>query len=146
MMLNGDHHNDVMEGNQCDEHASSHITDEKEDSSLSNLHAVDEQDKKSKKFKGIEVFAGDISFFCKEVDLYKLFSQYGRVMRTRIKRSDKNGRTLMYGFVDMERLDDANRCIKALHGSRFQGRDIRLVRRIIDFQSAFTYNNAVLFF
>ncbi len=88
-------------------------------------NSLEDQEKKSKKLKGIEVFVGDISFFCKEVDLYKLFSTYGRVLRTRIKRSDKNGRTLMYGFVDMEYLDDANRCIEALHGSRFQGRDIR---------------------
>lgn len=72
-----------------------------------------------------EIFVGDLSFFCKEMDLYELFCPFGQVLKPRIRRSDKDGRTLMYGFVEMPILEDAEKAVKALHGSRFQGRDIR---------------------
>ncbi len=72
-----------------------------------------------------EIFVGDLSFFCKEMDLYELFCPYGQVLKPRIRRSDKDGRTLMYGFVEMPVLEDAEKAVRALQGSRFQGRDIR---------------------
>lgn len=135
MMSTNDHQNGTFQqaGNSIGDAGSpnpladviNETSSKSENTGQTTTSSADDHDKKSKKLRGIEVFVGDISFFCKEVDLYKLFSNYGRVMRTRIKRSDKNGRTLMYGFVDMERLEDAKESIKALHQSRFQGRDIR---------------------
>ncbi len=73
----------------------------------------------------IEVFVGDLSFFCREYDLYDLFSRFGYVLKTRIKRSERDSRTLMYGFVVMQKLEEAQRAVEALHGYRFLGRDIR---------------------
>jgi hypothetical protein len=72
-----------------------------------------------------EIFIGDISFFCQEMQLFELFRPFGQVVKQRIRRSDKDGRTLMYGFVEMPVLEEAEKAVKALHGSRFQGRDIR---------------------
>jgi RNA recognition motif-containing protein len=81
--------------------------------------------KASKRSRGVEIFVGDVSFFCVDYDIFQLFSQFGRVLRARIKKSDKDGRTLMYGFVDMENVHEAEKAVAQLHGSRFQGRDIR---------------------
>lgn len=74
-----------------------------------------------------ELFVGDLSFFCQEQHLFDLFSPYGTVVETRIKRSDKGGRTLMYGFVRMETLKAALEAAKGLNGFMMMGREIRYV-------------------
>lgn len=100
------HHNQIH--NTSTNHTSAHHTSP---SSLLN--------------SSVEVFVGDLSFFCKEYDLYDLFSRFGYVLKTRIKRSERDTRTLMYGFVVMQKLEEAQRAVEALHGFRFLGRDIR---------------------
>ena len=54
-----------------------------------------------------------------------MFSQYGEVMKVRIKRNGQTRRTLMYGFVIMSSPDEARRAREALHGIRYMGRDMR---------------------
>jgi RNA recognition motif-containing protein len=78
--------------------------------------------------RGYELFVGNTSFFCNEVDLFELFSKFGKVIRVRMKRSGiglNGGRTLMYGFVEMADLINAQDAVKSLHGTRHLGRDIR---------------------
>ncbi len=72
-----------------------------------------------------EVFVGDLSFFCQELHLLELFSAYGPVSEARVKRSDRGNRTLMYGFVRMEQLEDAVRAASELHGKLHMGRKMR---------------------
>lgn len=78
--------------------------------------------------RGYELFVGNISFFCHEVDLFRLFSKFGKVLKVRIKRSGaglNGGRTLMYGFVEMAELTDAESATQKLNSMRHMGRDIR---------------------
>ncbi len=72
-----------------------------------------------------ELFVGDLSYFCQEQHLVELFTPYGVVVEARIKRSDKGGRTLMYGFVRMETLKSALEAAKGLNGYTLMGREIR---------------------
>ena len=69
-----------------------------------------------------EIFIGDLSFFCHENDIFQLFSQYGQVMEVRIKKSEGNGKSLMFGFVKMESLEAADEVIRQLNGIMFMGR------------------------
>ncbi len=72
-----------------------------------------------------ELFVGDLSFFCTEEDLYRLFGNFGVVAEARIKRSDKGGKTLMYGFVRMDSLPPALEAAKYLNGNLYMGREIK---------------------
>ncbi len=75
---------------------------------------------------GHELFVGDLSYFCEEHHLFDLFKGFGVVTETRIKRNDRGGRTLMYGFVTMASLPDAEHASKSLNGRLFMGRNMRL--------------------
>lgn len=73
----------------------------------------------------VELFIGDLSYFCTEEDIQKLFSRYGTVVETRIRRSDRGGHSLMFGFVKMTSLEDAERCERELDNLSFMGRLLR---------------------
>lgn len=75
--------------------------------------------------KDAELFIGDLSFFCTEVDLHQLFAPFGQIVKIRIKRSGLTRRTLMYGFVIMSTAEEAKNARDALHGHRYMGRDMR---------------------
>ncbi len=74
-----------------------------------------------------ELFVGDLSFFCQEYHLEQLFSQYGPVVEARVKRSDRGGRTLMYGFVRMADLNHAIQAAAETNGKLHMGRVMRYV-------------------
>ena len=73
----------------------------------------------------LEIFVGDLSFFCHEHHLLELFTVHGPVVECRVKRSDRGNRTLMYGFVRMYDLKDAQQAVAALHGKLYMGRALR---------------------
>lgn len=72
-----------------------------------------------------EIFVGDLSFFCKEYDLHTLFSQYGKVVGTRIRRSESTNQSLMYGFVKMDTAEQAKVAVQNLENKMFMGRILR---------------------
>ncbi len=72
-----------------------------------------------------EIFVGDLSFFCHENDIFQLFSQCGQVIEVRIKKSEGNGKSLMFGFVKMETLEVADVAIQNLNGIMFMGRVLK---------------------
>ncbi len=72
-----------------------------------------------------ELFVGDLSYFCREEHLIHLFSYYGNVLEARIKRSEKDGHSLMYGFVRMSALPEALEASKHLSGFMFMGREMK---------------------
>lgn len=76
---------------------------------------------------GHELFVGDLSYFCEEHHLFDLFKGFGVVTETRVKRNDRGGRTLMYGFVTMATLSDAEHAAAKLAGRLFMGRAMRYV-------------------
>ena len=74
-----------------------------------------------------EIFVGDLSFFCQESHLIQLFGTFGKVDEARIKRSDRGGRTLMYGFVRMVEHSAAAAAATALNGKLHMGRVMRYI-------------------
>ena len=67
----------------------------------------------------------EISQFCTEQDLRRLFERYGRVIDVRIARSTAC-KYVGYGFVEMENADDAQRAMAALNGISMNGRPLRV--------------------
>mgnify|MGYP002480843323 CR=1 FL=1 len=72
-----------------------------------------------------DLFVGNLSFFCQEKHLKELFSRFGDVASIRIKRNDKGGRSLMYGFISMATAPAAKNAAISLHQQLFMGRNIR---------------------
>ena len=73
----------------------------------------------------IELFVGDLSFFCAEDNLLDLFRPFGLVTNVRVRRSENGGHSLMYGFVTMRNLTDAESAAQALNGMLYMGRSLR---------------------
>lgn len=71
------------------------------------------------------LFVGDISFFCTEADLVRLFEHYGRVLHVEVRRNAA-GESLRHGFAELENVDAAQRAINDLHSSKYLGRRIRV--------------------
>ncbi len=91
-----------------------------------------------------ELFVGNLSYFCEEQDLYDLFSniltqrqlEFGQpvevavltntVSAVRIIYSDgQPRRSLMFGFVTLHSLKDANFCASRLQNVMFMGRKLK---------------------
>jgi RNA recognition motif-containing protein len=73
----------------------------------------------------IELFVGDLSFFCQEQNLLELFEPFGHIVEARVRRSDNKGHSLMYGFVKMSNLAEAEKAAQALNDKLFMGRSLR---------------------
>lgn len=58
------------------------------------------------------LFLGDLSCFCQEIDLFRVFSQFGEIEEIRIKRNEA-GNGLGYGFVTFLEMKAAERAIGA---------------------------------
>lgn len=72
------------------------------------------------------VFVGNLSFFCKEDHLVELFKQYGPVLKVTVARNvDMANNSLLYGYVEFERAEDASRAMDGTHGNLFMGRRLR---------------------
>lgn len=69
------------------------------------------------------VFVGDLSFFCKEVDLMQLFAPLGKISSVEIKRGP-NGESLLHAFMKFESEVSAQLAIQGVHGMKFMGRNI----------------------
>lgn len=72
---------------------------------------------------GKTIFVGDLSFFCKEIDLMHLFATVGKVSSVEIKRGP-NGESLLHAFIKFETEASAQLAIQRIHGIKFMGRNI----------------------
>lgn len=70
------------------------------------------------------IFAGDLSYFCTEDDLYRLFSPAGTIVNVSIAR--KSDTSLMYGFVEFESSEKADQITADFNGQMFMGRNLRI--------------------
>eukprot|EP01031_Cornospumella_fuschlensis_P033931 gene33931-41064_t len=71
------------------------------------------------------LFVGDLSYFCTEEDLCRLFRPYGPILTVRVRRGN-NGDSLMHGFVALETAEMTRLAIAQLDGQDFMGRHIRV--------------------
>lgn len=71
------------------------------------------------------LFLGDLSAFCNEEDIHKLFSPFGEIVEIKIMRSEETSRNLSYGFIKFANAACAKKAMNAIDGTLFCGRHIR---------------------
>lgn len=78
-----------------------------------------------KRLPSVELFIGDLSFFCNERNLVDLFAPFGKVLQTAISRCDNGGHSLLHGFMKMSDIKEAEIAAAKLNDSPFMGRTLR---------------------
>ncbi|ONI13288.1 hypothetical protein PRUPE_4G213700 [Prunus persica] len=73
---------------------------------------------------GRNLFVAGFSFLTTERDLERKFSRYGRVRDVRIVRDKRSGDSRGFGFLTLERDEDADAAIRALDETEWNGRII----------------------
>ncbi len=71
-------------------------------------------------------FVGNLSYFCREKDLYELFSPYCNVKNVRVMYNEDRSRSLMFGFVELTSEHEVQSMITLLNGNMFMGRRLRV--------------------
>ncbi|MQL98838.1 hypothetical protein Taro_031548 [Colocasia esculenta] len=71
---------------------------------------------------GKNLFVAGFSFVTTERDLEKKFSRYGRVTDVRIVRDKRSGDSRGFGFLSLERDEEADAAIRALDQTEWNGR------------------------
>lgn len=71
------------------------------------------------------LFLGDLSKFCTEADLEKIFSQFGEINQIRIMRNTNTGKALSYGFISFMSNECAASAMENLNGISLHGRTMR---------------------
>ncbi len=72
-----------------------------------------------------EVFVGNLSYFCEEKHLFKLFHEYFQIAGVRIMHNEDRTRSLMYGFVVANSKREAMEMCRVFNGQMFMGRNIK---------------------
>ncbi len=72
-----------------------------------------------------DIFVGNLSYFCEELDLYNLFNQYVDVLNVRIMRNNDRSRSLMFAFVTIGTHQEVAGITTLLNGHLFMGRKIK---------------------
>lgn len=71
------------------------------------------------------LFLGDLSVFCTEKDIRKLFRSFGAIEAIRVKRGNSNKTNLSYGFIKFIDREAATSAFQQLNGVMFLGRALR---------------------
>jgi RNA recognition motif-containing protein len=72
----------------------------------------------------MNIYVGNLDYKVNESDLESLFSEYGTVSSVKIISDKYNGRSKGFGFVEMEKNDEAKKAVSGLNGSSLKSRDI----------------------
>lgn len=72
------------------------------------------------------LFVGNLPYKTTEDDLTELFSGVGEVHEVNIITDRNTGESRGFGFVEMEREDDAEEAIKQLNETKIGGREIQV--------------------
>ena len=74
----------------------------------------------------MNIFVGNLSPDATESDLAALFSKYGQVKSTEIKREMFSGKPKGFGFVDMPGRRHSEAAIIGLNGQDYMGQPLRV--------------------
>ena len=94
-----------------------------------NNLSLNTQDNEGEKDPGTlcTLFLGDLSVYCTEKDIRKLFRPFGTIEAIRVKRGSSNKTNLSYGFLKFSTRESADQALRALNGVMFLGRALRQV-------------------
>ncbi|HKJ25174.1 MAG TPA: RNA-binding protein [Myxococcota bacterium] len=73
-----------------------------------------------------KLYVGNLSFDSTEADLKDLFGRYGTVESVAVITDRETGRPRGFGFVEMSEANAAQDAIRALDGTDFGGRSIKV--------------------
>ena len=74
----------------------------------------------------LEVFVGNVPFFCTEFELADLFRPFGKVTRVMIKYSEDRHKSLGYAFVKFESRQHVLKAVRCIHGCFWKGKHLRV--------------------
>ena len=74
----------------------------------------------------MNLYVGNLAYNVTEEDLQTMFSEFGEVVSVNIIKDKYSGQSKGFGFVDMPNNSEADKAIKALNGSEFMGRRIKV--------------------
>ena len=74
----------------------------------------------------IEVYVGNLSYDMNDDQLRKAFAKYGNVKSARVIENRYNHKSKGFGFVEMTCRSEAEAAIRALHGRKVMGRELRV--------------------
>jgi cold-inducible RNA-binding protein len=72
-----------------------------------------------------KIYVGNLPFTASQEEVEQLFASYGDVISVALPIDRDTGRPRGFGFVEMEKAD-ADKAIKALDGTDFGGRSLRV--------------------
>ena len=72
----------------------------------------------------MNIYVGNLDYKVNEIDLEKIFKEFGIVSSSKIIIDKFNGMSKGFGFVTMENQDEAQKAIKKLNGTTFENREI----------------------
>jgi len=73
-----------------------------------------------------KLYVGNLSFNSTEADLRDLFGRHGSVESVAVITDRETGRPRGFAFVEMEQAGDADDAMRALDGTDFGGRTIKV--------------------
>ena len=73
---------------------------------------------------GKKLYVGNLSYDMNDAGLNALFAPFGQVVSAQVIMDRDAGRSKGFGFVEMEKDEEAQEAIKALDGSEVGGRNI----------------------
>lgn len=74
----------------------------------------------------IEIYVGNLSYDMSNDQLRKAFAKYGNVKSARVVENRHSHRSKGFGFVEMTCRPEAEAAIRALHGKKVMGRELRV--------------------
>lgn len=72
------------------------------------------------------IYVGNIAYTMTIEDLKEIFVVYGNVTNVKIIVDKQTGKSKGYGFVEMERDEEAENAIRALNDTQVKGRNIKV--------------------
>jgi len=72
----------------------------------------------------MNIYVSSLSFSASDEDLRQLFAAHGRVSSAKVIMDKYTNRSKGFGFVEMPDQAEAEKAIKQLNGSHFDGRSI----------------------
>lgn len=74
----------------------------------------------------VKLFVGSLPWATTSQDLEELFSKFGNVVSANVLSDRDTGRSRGFGFVELESQGNADEAIRALDGSDYKGRTLKV--------------------
>ena len=72
------------------------------------------------------LYVGNIQWDLTEKELEELFNPFGKIISVQIIKDHNSGRSKGFGFVEMEKPDEADKAMQNLHGKELRGRTLKI--------------------